>query len=56
MEETQKQSPITLDNAVIKTEKKFLPAAKRVIKEEGVGSFLKKTGQATYDTGRRFFS
>lgn len=55
MEETQKQSPITLDNAVIKTEKKFLPAAKRVIKEEGVGSFLKKTGQATYDTGRRFF-
>lgn len=49
------QNPITLDNAVIKTEKKFLPAATRVLKQEGLVSLLQKTVSALYYTLRRFF-
>ncbi len=48
------QNPITLDNTVVKTEKNFFPAAVRVVKQEGIVSFVRKTWQAGYHTLRRF--
>jgi len=54
MDGQKHSSPITLDNAVIKTDKRFFPAAKRVIKEQGLGAFIQKTARAIYDTTRRF--
>ncbi len=54
MEEKNNHSPITIGNAVIKTDKKFFDSAKKVIRKEGFGSLIKKTSRALYDTVRRF--
>lgn len=54
MKKSSPSSPITLQNSVVKTDKRFLPTAKRVIQQEGVGKFIQKTYQAFYDTARRF--
>jgi FkbM family methyltransferase len=54
MEEKNNHSPITIGNAVIKTDKKFFDSAKKVIRKEGFGSLIKKTSRAIYDTVRRF--
>ena len=55
MDKVTPRLPITLDNAVIKTTQKFSVAAKRVLKQEGIISFTRKTSRAIYDTVRRFF-
>lgn len=54
MEDQENNSPITLENAVIKTDKKFFASAKKVIRKEGFLSLIKKTWSAFYQTLRRF--